>query len=638
MKRWWRIVNEADSDSAEILIYDRIGEGWFEDDGVSAKSFSRELKGIPNGKPINVRINSMGGNVFDGLAIYNQLAERRESVTVTVDGIAASIASVIALAGSTLVMPENAQLMIHDPSGMVMGDAREMRKMADILDTAKASLVSVYREKTGLPVARIEAMMSDETWMTGQQAVDQGFADEVSSPMAIAASFDLSCFRRVPEALKGATPPNKKTKNTIMDKTKIIAMLKKQGVKVAADISDEELLGLLEQHTENITASLDAAKDKKVISDLQAFTEKLRKDVDALATPPTPQPDPRLAAIEAQLAAERSRRVTAEFNAIAQDRPSINRDTWLPRALADESVLAALRDFPVEDVGPIRHSLSNCGNPLLEEYSGMRTGSERNSFRLENFGEIQRQRREFLPPQAANTIDSNLLPDWLADALVVVVHNRLAALRGFSRDFGINRMAPLATVQVRKATVGSTAQQDPTNWESGDSTLAAIGVTMHQESVSFHITNAELNSGHRLANLAQINANKLADVISDRWTALVVTGTYGTALTIGAAASFTSAGLSPIYGAAKNFSVKNLILDGGHLGYLLPTDKFQFRLGEAGAFGFDLIAEQNRWTGATANTVGFICEPNAIAVASGLPVDLPSGEFSGNECNQHRGS
>jgi hypothetical protein len=130
-------------------------------------------------------------------------------------------------------------------------------------------------------------------------------------------------------------------------------------------------------------------------------------------------------------------------------------------------------------------------------------------------------------------------------------------------------------------------------------------------------------------HLAEINANAFANVISDRWTTLVKAANYGTALPVGAASTWSAPGtvLPPIYAAAKNYSVKNLIVDGSHLAYLLPTDKFKFKLGEAGAFGFDLIAEQNRWTSADTNTVGFICEPDAIAVASGLPVDMPAGEF-----------
>jgi hypothetical protein len=109
---------------------------------------------------------------------------------------------------------------------------------------------------------------------------------------------------------------------------------------------------------------------------------------------------------------------------------------------------------------------------------------------------------------------------------------------------------------------------------------------------------------------------------------LLLVANYGATTAIGVASGFDAINdLPPIFALAKNYGSKNLILDGGHLAFLLPTDKFKFTLGEDGAYGFDLIAEQNRWTGAVANTVGFICDPNAIAVCSGLPIDLPSQEF-----------
>jgi len=188
-------------------------------------------------------------------------------------------------------------------------------------------------------------------------------------------------------------------------------------------------------------------------------------------------------------------------------------------------------------------------------------------------------------------------------------------------------MKPRASVDVRKATVGSTSQSNATNFESGDSTLAVSTVTVNQLSNSFHLLNSELNQGSRLAHLAQINANNLADKISDAITAVMVTGTYGTAITVGAAANFDSADLPPILAAAKNYGRKVLLLDGGHLAYLLPTDRDSFRLGEQGAYGFDVIAEQNRWTDATANTCGFVCGPDAIVLASGRSIELPSGQF-----------
>ena len=124
-----------------------------------------------------------------------------------------------------------------------------------------------------------------------------------------------------------------------------------------------------------------------------------------------------------------------------------------------------------------------------------------------------------------------------------------------------------------------------------------------------------------MSQLATKNAHALANKLSDAWTALLDATTYASAITIGTAANFDSADLPAIYAAAKNYDQKNLVLDGGHLAYLLPTNRNAFTIGEQGAYGFDKIVEQNRWTGAQTNTAGFICSPDAIAIATGLPID-----------------
>jgi ATP-dependent Clp protease protease subunit len=185
------------------VIYDEIGAF-----GIPAKAFLDELKALGPIAELTVRINSPGGSVFDGVAIYNALKRHNAVITVWVDGIAASIASIIAMAGDEVVMPENAMLMLHDPSGLVMGTASDMRAMAEALDKMKAGMVAAYRDKSGRDDAEIEALMRDETWLSAQEAVDLGFADRVEQPVRMAAQFDLSRFRNPPPQLAAlaATP------------------------------------------------------------------------------------------------------------------------------------------------------------------------------------------------------------------------------------------------------------------------------------------------------------------------------------------------------------------------------------------------------------------------------------------------
>lgn len=205
-KSWFTIRMTANSEAAEVLIYDEIGAY-----GVSAKSFLDELGAIPDASAITLRINSPGGSVFDAVAIYNALKRRSGTVTVSIDGIAASAASYVAMAGGEVVMPENAFLMIHDPSGMVMGSAADMRAMAEALDKIRDSLVTGYSAKSGAAIEAVAALMAKETWLSASEALALGFCDRLAEPVRIAAHFDLARFGNAPaEAvtmLAGADDP-----------------------------------------------------------------------------------------------------------------------------------------------------------------------------------------------------------------------------------------------------------------------------------------------------------------------------------------------------------------------------------------------------------------------------------------------
>ncbi|KPP88215.1 MAG: Protease subunit of ATP-dependent Clp protease [Rhodobacteraceae bacterium HLUCCO07] len=194
MASWYAI--RARGTGAEVAIYDEIGAY-----GVSAKGFLAELGALPEGTPVDLRLNSPGGSVFDAVAIHNALKRHAGPVTVWIDGIAASAASYIAMAGDEIVMPENAFLMIHDPSGLVMGTAEDMRAMAEALDKVKGSLVSGYAAKSGRTPEEVSALMAAETWFDASDAVAQGFADRLVEPVRIAARFDIGRFRNAPPVL-----------------------------------------------------------------------------------------------------------------------------------------------------------------------------------------------------------------------------------------------------------------------------------------------------------------------------------------------------------------------------------------------------------------------------------------------------
>ncbi|MEU9792889.1 head maturation protease, ClpP-related [Streptomyces sparsogenes] len=211
---WYRIKNLGNS-AAEVVIYDEIG--WF---GVTAEDFMAELRGLDVGE-ITLRVNSPGGEIFDGIAIHNLLRSHRARVTTYVDSLAASIASVIALAGDRVVMQPHSQMMIHDGSGLAIGNAADMREMAELLDRQSDNIAAVYAEKAGGTVAEWRERMLAETWYSAAEAVEAGLADEVAPSRQrrdegenapdMAAAWDLSIFRyagreQAPSPAASATP------------------------------------------------------------------------------------------------------------------------------------------------------------------------------------------------------------------------------------------------------------------------------------------------------------------------------------------------------------------------------------------------------------------------------------------------
>lgn len=215
-KSWYSIAKSATADAVDILIYDEIGF-W----GVQASEFVTALAAV-DAKTINLRVNSPGGSVFDGLAIYQALAAHPAKIIAHVDGWAASIASVIIMSADTIMIGEAAQIMVHQPWSMVMGPADDMRKEADILDSLEAAIIDVYVARTGGTRDEIAAWVKDETWFKGQAAVDAGFADEVTplklktpgKPAAkLDADFFAAIFPHLPEEVRAdlAAPADEKS-------------------------------------------------------------------------------------------------------------------------------------------------------------------------------------------------------------------------------------------------------------------------------------------------------------------------------------------------------------------------------------------------------------------------------------------
>jgi ATP-dependent Clp protease protease subunit len=173
------IVNVKNG-AAELFLYDIIGSDMF--GGISAKDFASKLTDLKDAKTLDIRINSPGGDVFDGLAMYALINNFKGTKTVYIDGLAASIASVIAMAGDKVVMAPEAELMIHSAWTVSQGNSQDLRKMAEQLDSADAKIQAIYERKTGMDKAALDELMKAETWMSADKAIEMKFADSIDTP------------------------------------------------------------------------------------------------------------------------------------------------------------------------------------------------------------------------------------------------------------------------------------------------------------------------------------------------------------------------------------------------------------------------------------------------------------------------
>ena len=644
---------------AVLQIFDQIGEDWFGGSGISAKAFSDALQSVGPG-PLVVEINSPGGNVWDGLAIYNMLRGRQSPVTTRVVGIAASIASIIALAGDTIEMADASLFMIHDPSGMVAGTSEDMRKMANALDQHAEILAGIYVKRTGKTSAQIRAAMSAETWFTAQEAIQFGLADKSTEQLAMAACWHpRAVTKTAPETVKSnlrrgleqyaeGLAGDGLEKQTVLDAEALVAGEAPTEDKVRtanawwgrnvrfleaeantpADVAANLWGGAAGRDWfQALYAQLEIEEGEN--TDKTLSTGSTNAADDGATTAPTSQQTPHNMTDSNPVVAAASSAPTA-----------LDIDAIVAKAVAAAISAKAITAAPApEPVAPVR--VQNLGNSLLEKHKSLRAGAERQRFLVENHSELLRQ-SGLLAPQNANTFASGLVVDYLADAVITVATTKLAMISGFTRNVGLDNLRPRATVQVKKFTTGDATVDNASNFEDGaanQSTLAATSVTVNQITKTFTVTQQELNQGFALSDLAQGSAEIFALGISKKVTAQMTAALFGAGTVIGTAANFDSSDLPAILALAKNYRQKLLLLDGGHMARLMFSGQLTAAAGtnpfpdsrygplNNGYFGFANILEQNDYTGAIANTVGFVCGQDAIAVASGLPVGMIAGEF-----------
>lgn len=280
-KDWFRIENSVDEeDTTDIYVYESIG-GWF---GMWADDFIRELKSVSTSK-INLRLNSPGGSVFDGIAIANSIRSHPANVTVYVDSLAASIASVIALAGDRVVMMPQSQFMVHNASGGAYGDSAEMTKMADLLDKQSRNIAEAYAQHTGGTLAEWQDYMAAETWFTAEEAVAVGLADEVM-PMKPAKEEEAA--------------PAASALSSVMNRTWDLSMYRYAGRDAAPAPTAYANGGIVNKATEDGTETVEPVKDEVIVNlgtglSVEALKDLIREAVRA-EFPPPDEEDPEDAA------------------------------------------------------------------------------------------------------------------------------------------------------------------------------------------------------------------------------------------------------------------------------------------------------------------------------------------------------
>jgi hypothetical protein len=558
-------------------------------------------------------------------------------------------------------MADAALMMIHDPSGMASGTSEDMRKMAEALDQHAEVLVGVYAKKTGRSAESIRAAMKAETWFTTAEALAFGLVDKPIKQLAMAAKWH-------PRAVTKTAPETVKN-NLRRGLEQYEEGLAGDGLEPAT-VTDAKSLVAGEAPTENkirkanawwgrndrfleaepntpadvaanlwggaagrdwfsaLFAQLEEPSDTNTDKTLSTDGEKTINDSGVDSTPqPTQQPDTNMSDTATTVTAAAAPAAPVDLSAI------------LAKLTSLEASMKSNTAAPAPD--PVRPVIQNLGNPLLEKHKSLRAGAERKSFLIENHGELLRQ-SAMIAPQNANTFAAGLVVDYLADAVITVATTKLAMIAGFTRNVGLDNLRPRATVQVKKFTTGDATVDNATNFEDGaanQSTLAATSVTVNQITKSFTVTQQELNQGFAISDLAQGSAEIFALGISKKVTAQMTAALFGAGTVIGTAANFDSSDLPAILALAKNYRQKLLLLDGGHLARLMFSGQLTAAAGtnpfpdsrygplNNGYFGFANILEQNDYTGAIANTAGFVCGQDAIAIASGLPVGMIAGEF-----------
>lgn len=636
--------DKADSETpAEILIYDDIGKDPWTGEGITAKDIVAALNEItPRGRDLRMRINSRGGDVNEGKAIRAQLEDWPGRIVNVIDGVAASTASWMIPADETHARNAS-QIFIHKSWAMVVGNSDDMKKAVAMLDLTDGQIADIYAKQTGKAPSAMLQLMADETLLTGKQAKELGFVNELIDEPALHnfSPEELTTMRNKLAALNTIRPESGRPgpqptlsdaqkqgagknnqpqpKTIIMNREKMLALLNKWGVTIPANATDDQLMELIEAGPTNaagVRTSPAAAVPDPNIVDLKNELEELKKERTR----------------------ERTNRITRDLDQLVIEDKITSEEAkeWLPKCIADETILNTLakRQPMLGGTEPLRAIRPSDMKTARDAINAKDQGKCRFEFIRDNWNSLKNGIQVMPDPRNANTLDSALTTAMLASGLITVLQNRLPQLRAFTRDFGTDRMKPLAVVQVPIATAGGTAQTNATSFEDTTNFVASVdnrAVTVERITSGGHLTTAELNSGFRMEQFVLVKAHELADAIQGKVNAVITTGNFASpAAVTSAVASFGIDELGTVWSNIAKASIKNIMLRQDAYKNFLPANMESFNPLTGNTMpGWDGFFLNTYWTGATSGTYGFGCNPQAIATAAGLPLASPRRSAAG---------
>lgn len=535
----------------EILIYDVIGKDPWTGEGFTAKDFVTQLDKVPKTRELHIRLNSRGGIVDEGIAIYNRLREWQGKTIASVDGAAASIASVIIMGADEVHMPKSAEILIHEAHAIAFGDAKGMRELADRLDSASNRIAGIYADKTKKSVDQMREYMRKTTVFDGAKAKEIGLADVLTDEASLYnfSPQDIESFRQQP----APPPPTKPNQTQNMNRAEIIALLRKRGISVADDVTDAQLMALLTTAIQNVTPPPNPANTPapEVVA-LQNAIAALQKERDA----------------------EKKTRITAEIDKLIGNNqlPGAKRDQFIARAVADETILDEYRALPshppgADPVGVVLNSEDpkDVANFLIRDFRDdkirMKDVGAARADGIERARVFNLYREKIMPLMNANNVDAALKRVVILQDMIRAFSRRLLPLRAFSTVFNGVALAGTGQVVVPYFPLDTTASQDfvqangyqfPSSSNANSKTInvsqAAGGKRKYQD-FSFNSDEFRRQPYFDSVMLFRLKAEALASDVFVDVMSVVKRATFGNPVKTKAAAAFNADDISDIKGA-----------------------------------------------------------------------------------------